>query len=375
MQTATNPTIEKSSAENPTSSQRFMSVDALRGFDMFWIVGGDVLIRSLQKIYDSSVTKGLANQMSHCDWDGFRFYDLIFPMFVFIVGVAIPFSIPKLIEREGKGAAVKRIFIRSVILFLLGIFYMGGVANGFKNVYLAGVLQRIAVAYFFAALLFCFFKPRMLLALTILFLFGYWALMTFVPVPGIGGASYEQGKNLAYWIDQRFLPGQKFEGTLLSTLPAVANCLFGIFAGLLLKTKILSEQKKVFCLLAGGMAGLVLGICWSFQFPIIKLLWTSTYVLVACGISAILLGVFHQIIAVWKLQKWAQPFVWIGMNAITIYLVSAIVGFQKLASRFVGGDIAVALGSWADFVRAVVALVLVFAVVRFLYRRKIFLRL
>jgi predicted acyltransferase len=123
------------------------------------------------------------------------------------------------------------------------------------------------------------------------------------------------------------------------------------------------------------MAGLVLGIGWSFQFPIIKLLWTSTYVLVACGISAILLGVFHQIIEVWKFQKWAQPFVWIGMNAITIYLVSAIVGFQKLAGRFVGGDIAIALGSWADFMRAIIALALVFAVVHFLYRRKIFLRL
>lgn len=342
---------------------------------MFWIVGGDILIRSLQRIHDSSFTRELAKQMEHCDWAGFHFYDLIFPMFVFIVGVAIPFSIPKLIEREGKGAAVKRILVRSAVLFLLGIFYMGGVANGFKNVYLAGVLQRIAVAYFFAALLFCFFKPRTLLALTIFFLFGYWALMTFVPVPGLGSPSYEQGKNLAYWLDQNYLPGKKFEGTLLSTLPAVANCLFGIFAGLLLKTNILSEQQKVFCLLAGGIAGLVLGIGWSFQFPIIKLLWTSTYVLIACGISAILLGVFHQIIEVWKFQKWVQPFVWIGMNAITIYLVSAIVGFQKLAGRFVGGDIAIALGSWAEFIRAIVALGLVFAVVNFLYRRKIFLRL
>ncbi len=354
---------------------RCLSVDALRGFDMFWIVGGDVLIRSLQKIHDSPVTRELAVQMEHCDWAGFHFYDLIFPLFVFIVGVAIPFSIPKMVERDGKGTAVKRIFVRSFILFLLGIFYMGGVANGFKNVYLAGVLHRIAVAYFFAALLFCFFKPRTLIAIIILFLFGYWALLTFVPVPGIGAASYEQGKNLAFWIDQNYLPGRKFEGTLLSTLPAVANCLLGIFAGLLLKTKSLSEQKKVYYLLGAGAASLILGWGWAQQFPIIKLLWTSTYVLVACGISALLLGAFHQIIEVWKFQKWAHPLVWIGMNAITIYLVSAIVGFQKLAGRFVGGDIAIALGSGADFVRAIVALALVFAVVHFLYRRKIFLRL
>ena len=359
----------------PSSPLRFTSVDALRGFDMFWIVGGDVLIRSLQKINDSPLTRGLAEQMEHCDWAGFHFYDLIFPLFVFIVGVAIPFSIPKIIEHDGKPAAIKRIAFRSVILFLLGIFYMGGVANGFKNVYLAGVLHRIAVAYFFAALLFCFFKPRMLIALTLLFLFGYWALLTFVPVPGMGAASYEQGKNLAFWIDQNYLPGRKFEGTLLSTLPAAANCLLGIFAGLLLKTGSLSERQKVYCLLGGGTTSLALGLGWAQQFPIIKLLWTSSYVLVACGISAILLAAFHQFIEVWKFQKWAQPFVWIGMNAITIYLVSAIVGFQKLANRFVGGDIASALGSWADFVRAIVALALVFAVVRFLYRRKLFLRL
>ena len=357
------------------SEPRFISVDALRGFDMFWIIGGDFLVRSLPKIHNSAATRELAEQMDHCSWAGFHFYDLIFPLFVFIVGVAIPFSIPKLIERDGRKAAVKRIFFRSLILFLLGIFYMGGVANGFKNVYLAGVLHRIAVAYFFAALFFCFCKTRILIGLTVLFLGGYWALLTFIPVPGIGDVSYEQGKNLAYWIDQNYLPGQKFEGTLLSTFPAVANCLLGIFAGLLLKNTIFSEQKKVFWLLGSGTASVVLSLAWSQQFPIIKLLWTSTYVLVACGCSAILLAVFHQIIQIWKFQKWAQPFVWIGMNAIPIYLISAIVGFQKLANRFVGGEIATLLGPRADFARAVIALTLVLAVVRFLYRRKIFLRL
>jgi predicted acyltransferase len=375
MQTIESSSLTAKSSTDSNSQSRFMSVDALRGFDMFWIVGGDFLIRSLDEIHDSPFTRGLAGQMEHCEWAGFHFYDLVFPLFVFIVGIVIPFSIPRIIERGGKTAAVKRIFIRSAILFLLGILYMGGISHGFKNVYFAGVLHRIAVAYFFAALLFCFFKPRTLLALAVLFLVGYWALMTFVPVPGIGAPSYEQGKNLAHWIDQKFLPGQKFEGTLLSTLPAVANCLLGIFAGLLLKNKTLSEQQKVFCLLGGGAASLILGIAWSVQFPIIKLLWTSTYVLVACGISAILLGLFHQVIEIWNFRKWSQPFVWIGMNAITIYLVSAILNFQRQANRLVGSDVASALGPWADFARSMVALVCVFAIVRFLYRRKIFLRL
>src|SRR5215471_9064645 len=156
----TNPTLEAAAppavAEKPRAAIRLVSVDALRGFDMFWIVGGDLVIRSLPAIHDSAFTRGMAAQMEHCPWAGFHFYDLIFPLFVFIVGVSLVFSISRMVERAGRFAAVKRIFIRSVILFLLGIFYMGGVADGFKNVYFAGVLHRIAVAYFFAALIFCF---------------------------------------------------------------------------------------------------------------------------------------------------------------------------------------------------------------------------
>jgi predicted acyltransferase len=361
--------------EPAVSGRRFISVDALRGFDMFWIIGGDYLVRSLPKIHDSAATRWLAGQMEHCEWAGCHFYDLIFPLFVWIVGVAIPFSLPKLIEREGYAAAVRRIVVRSVVLFLLGVFYMGGVANGFKNVYLAGVLHRIAVAYFFAALLFCFCPPRTLAVWAVVLLVGYWALLTFVPVPGIGPASYAQGKNLAYYIDQHWLPGRKFEGTLLSTMAAVANCLLGIFAGLLLKDARRSEREKVAWLAGAGLISLVVGLLWARQFPIVKLLWTSSYVLVACGISAILLAVFHQVTEVWRRRTWCQPLVWIGMNAITIYLVSAVANFRRLAERFVGGDVAVWLGKYGDLTKAVVALAMALTVVHFLYRRKIFLRL
>src|SRR3974377_1722615 len=122
-------------------SVRLMSVDALRGFDMFWIIGGDYLVRSLPATHDSPVTRELAAQMEHCEWAGLHFYDLIFPLFVFIVGVSLVFSISRILERKGRAAAVRRIVSRSVVLFFLGILYMGGLANGFKNVYLAGVLH------------------------------------------------------------------------------------------------------------------------------------------------------------------------------------------------------------------------------------------
>src|SRR5581483_3633482 len=165
------------------SQARLISIDALRGFDMFWILGGDWVVRSFVKIHDSTVTRALAAQMEHCDWAGFHFYDLIFPLFIFLAGISLVFSISRMIERAGRAAAVKRIFLRSLILFLLGVFYMGGVADGFRNVYLAGVLQRIAGAYFFAALIFCFFRTRSMILICLGLLVGYWALMTLVPVP------------------------------------------------------------------------------------------------------------------------------------------------------------------------------------------------
>ncbi len=359
-----------------SASTRLLSLDALRGFDMFWIMGGDYVVRAWPKLHDSPMPRGLAAQMEHCEWAGFHFYDLIFPLFIFIVGVSLVFSISRMVEREGRAAAIKRIVFRSVILFLLGILYMGGVANGFKNVYLAGVLHRIAVAYFFAALIFCFFRTRAVVLICMALLAGYWTLMTFVPVPGIGALSLAgPGQNLAHYLDELYLPGQKFEGTLLSTLPAVANCLLGVFAGLLLQNDAVAAQRKVYWLLGGGVVSLVLGLAWALEFPIIKLLWTPTYVLVACGYSAILLGIFYQIVELWQFRKWARLLVWIGMNAITIYLVASVVNFRRLATRFVGGDITTLLGNYSDLVTSLVALALVFWLVNFLYRRKVFLRL
>jgi predicted acyltransferase len=381
---------------SPRPAIRLAYLDALRGFDMFWIMGGDMIFRSLPKIHDSALTRALAAQMEHCEWIGFHFYDLIFPLFVFIVGASLVFSISRMLERSGRPATLKRIFVRSLFLFLLGIFYMGGISNGFKNIYFAGVLHRIAVAYFFTALIFLFalspsppweerradgstltnFKLCCLIALCLSLLFGYWILLTFVPVPGIGTPSLvEPGKNLAHYIDDLYLPGRRFEGTILSTMAAVANCLLGVFAGLLLKDAALPNQKKVYCLLAGGVLSLALGFAWSLQFPIIKLLWTSTYVLIACGYSAILLAAFVQIIEIWNFRRWAQPFIWLGMNAIAIYIIANIVGFHRLALRFVGGDIRAFLGSFADLAQALIATAFALFVVHFLYRRKIFLRI
>jgi len=197
---------------------------------------------------------------------------------------------------------------------------------------------------------------------------------------------YDMGYNLANHLDFEHLGGRMYdtywdpEG-LLSTLPAIVTGLLGIFAGLLLKNTKVPDMKKVAYLLAFGACGVVLGLAWGTEFPIIKKIWTSSYVLVAGGFSAMLLGIFFWIVDVMKFQFWCRPFVWMGMNSITIYMTSNIIGgFRKLGTRLAGGDVknffdhSVAQG-FGDLVIAIAGLALAFWFVNFLYRKKIFIRL
>jgi predicted acyltransferase len=366
-------------------SSRLTSLDALRGFDMFWIVGGEELIHALRKISDSDVVRVLDDQMDHVPWEGFHFYDLIFPLFVFVVGVSLVFSLGRTLAQEGRAAVINRVLRRAVLLYLLGLFYYGGFElrgdyAPFHQIRLLGVLQRIALAYLFAGLAFCFLSPRAQVVCCIGLLVGYWALLTYIPVPGVGSGDFTEGKNLANYIDQQYLPLRKWDGDhdpegLLSTLPAIATCLLGVFAGALLKSTRFGSGWKVFALLGGGLVLLALGWLWNEQLPVIKKIWTSSFVLVAGGYSCLLLGAFYLVIDVWRLKAWAQPFIWVGMNAITIYMVHDIVNFDRLAQRLVGGDLKPYFGQWHALVSACVVVAMTLGLCHFLYRRKIFLRL
>jgi len=194
--------------------------------------------------------------------------------------------------------------------------------------------------------------------------------------------------NLTDYLDQKYLPGRKYDGTydpegILSTMPAIVTGLLGIFAGLLIRKKSVTDNKKVLYLLGSGVAGVALGTWWGLELPIIKKIWTSSYVLVAGGYSALLLGAFYWIVDVRKWRMWCQPFVWIGMNPLTLYLASNFMGglgFEKLAQRLTGGpvkkwlDTHVAAGC-GDLVIATVAVALFLWFAHFLYQKKIFIRL
>lgn len=393
-----------------------MSLDALRGFDMFWIMGGDALARALAAFGDGPLTGGLARQLTHAEWEGFHFYDLVFPLFVFVMGASIVFSMERLLEERGLRGALLRVFARFALLFAVGIFYSGGFTSAWPEIRLLGVLNRLALCYLGAALLYCLLRerPRLLAGLAAALLVAYWALMSFVPYPdlrpvdGAGRRVSEPmtaenvaqlnwgttttlrgivgpGLNLANYLDARFLPGKLWEKTwdpegLLSTLPALASALLGVLAGGLLLQGRVGERRKVGLLALAGSISVVLGFAWGIEFPVVKKLWTSSFVLVSAGFSALLLALFHHVIEVRGKRAWCAAFVWYGMNPITVYLADNLVGFRRVAARFLGGDVKaffdarVGVGC-GDLVLSLGEIAVGLCLVWFLHRRRIFLRL
>src|SRR5436190_7599293 len=176
--------------------QRLMSLDALRGFDMFWIIGADALVYALERIANNgadtappdapfSIARLLAYELKHASWVGFHFYDLIFPLFVFMVGVSTVFSLRRLVETHGRAEAVKRVIRRGVLLYVIGVLYSGGISEGWSNIRWAGVLNRIAFCYLCTGLIFLFCNLRVMIGISVALLVGYWAMMSFVPIRNI----------------------------------------------------------------------------------------------------------------------------------------------------------------------------------------------
>lgn len=386
-----------------------MSLDALRGFDMFWIAGGGFVVSALDRWSDHPLIGYLKKQLTHVEWEGFRFYDLIFPLFVFLVGVSIVVAIPKSIAKRGRGGTVRHILTRGLLLFAIGVVYYGGISNGWDEVRWLGVLNRIAICYTVTALLFVFLRQRWLVTFALVSLVGYWAALGLISIRDIRLESsaleklkeqtgednvvtlfqntrdrirgqFEPGYNLANHFDFQFLPGRKNdiywdpEG-LLSTLPAIVTCLLGVFAGRWLMNQRIAPSVRSLGLVVSGFLLMALGYLWGLQFPVVKKIWTSSYVLVAGGYSLILLGAFHQVVDVWAFRRWCQPFVWIGANALTVYLAARFLDFGSVAQRVAGGPVKSMLGQAGDTLVALLAVGLLFWFARFLYRRQIFLRL
>ena len=371
------------SEKNP-SPGRILSIDALRGFDMFWIMGSSELAIALLALSRSNWAIRLVSQFRHSNWSGFTFYDLIFPLFLFIVGLTIPFSLVKY-RSEGKTnfkSAYSRIISRTLILFFLGLCINGFLDFNFAAMRWPGVLQRIAVCYLIAAVIVLHIRsksqPAAIGIIIAIILIGYWLVMRFVPVTGFAASEYMSREgNLAGYIDRLLIPGRLYykfgdnEG-LLSTIPALATTLSGVLTGRMLK----SNKTHIFKLkwiFISAAAALALGILWNFSFPVNKILWTSSFVLVTSGCSLLLLGLFYWLIDYKGYKRWAFPFIVIGMNAITIYVVQGLFDFGIIVNIAIHGFVGY-MGPAQDIFSLICLIALKWLFLYFLYKKKIFLK-
>jgi predicted acyltransferase len=361
--------------ERMAPTPRLSSLDALRGFDMCWIIGLHSALNALIARYcpESEFGRFVSSQLEHVPWEGFHFYDLIFPLFIFLAGVSQSIALPRRIEREGTKAAVLHLLSRGLVLFLIGIFYSGGMTDGWEKIRWMGVLQRIALTTTIAGLLSLRLPTRGLVAFCAVLLVGYELPFHWIPVPETGATGFAQGANIANYLDSVLLPGRLHGKTwdpegLLSTLPAIVTALLGLLAGRWL-TSGRDPAKIVRGLLGAGALLVVAGWCWHPLFPVIKKLWTSSFVLVAAGWSAILLGIFYWLVDAKGYSAWTPPFVWVGSNPILLYVLSGMGLFIQIGTRFAGKSAAPL--SWAAPVFAFAAMLLV---AHWMYRQKIFVR-
>lgn len=329
-------------------SERLLSLDALRGFDLFWIVGGHAIVTSLHALTGWEWLGWTNGLLRHVEWDGFLPYDLIFPLFLFLAGVSTPFSLSSRLEAGARGEACRKAVQRGLLLVLLGIVYNNGLQwKGLEAMRFGSVLGRIGLACMFAQLIFIFNhrSPRRLWYWLAGVLVGYFVIMKTGHAPGFAPGDLTMQGNFASYVDRTLLPGKLNKGIhdpegVLATLPAVGNALLGILAGLWLRRPSgeVSGDRKAGVLALAGLVSLATGAVWNVSFPINKQLWTSSFVLWTCGWAGLLLGFFYWTVDVrgW-LRRPGEFFAVIGVNSIFIYMAGGFISFSYTAQALFGG--------------------------------------
>ncbi len=370
--------------EEKAGSGRLVSLDALRGFDMFWIMGGKYIFVSLAALTGLPVLEWWAQQLDHVSWHGFHFYDMVFPLFLYIAGVSFPFSLAyKYKEPDRRTALYTDIFRRGLILVLLGWIYSNKIRFDFENLRYGSVLGRIGLAWMFAALIYInvrSFTFRFLWFWALLMV--YWLLLIVFPATDLGATDpFSMEGNLAGYIDRLLMPGKLMTPThdpegILSTVPAISTALLGMLTGEYLMSGALKERPglKVLTITLAGVLFVFLGKIWGLILPINKTLWTGSFVCFVGGLSIILFSLFYLVIDVWKYRKWAFFFVVIGVNSITIYLAKKVLDFKYTARFVFGGLIELFPDNWSPLLSALGYTFIGWLLLYFLYRKRIFLK-
>ncbi|WP_413668840.1 acyltransferase family protein [Mucilaginibacter sp. Mucisp86] len=381
MATTANQASAKQADDINTAPTRLFSLDALRGFDMFWIMGGEEIFHGMAKATGSPFWGAIANQFTHPDWNGFHLYDLIFPLFLFMAGVSTPFSVGRELEKgKTRQQLLLRVIKRAFILVLLGLV----VNNGIKIMPIAeirfpSVLGRIGIAYMFANIIYLYSKERWQMFWFCFFIVGYWLLLKFTSAPGFPMGDLTMRGNFASYVDRSILPGRLYLGIhdpegLFSTIPAISTGILGILTGLLLKKGGVTQMRKVTTMAVVGVIFMILAQIWNLDFPINKNLWTSSFVLHVGGLSLLLMALFYYIIDVKGYQKWAFYFRVIGMNSILIYISGHFIKWDYTTEGFFGWIGQLVGDPYNIVVMAICYVMVKWLFLYYLYTKKTFLR-
>lgn len=356
--------------------ERIMSVDVLRGFDMFWIAGGGNVFRVVVSLLCGGlIPAGLSYHLGHPEWLGFSAWDMIMPLFLFIVGTSMPFAFKKRMETgQGGGKLYLKILRRVLILWILGMIAQGHLLSfDFSKLHFySNTLQSIATGYLVASLVLLNLPFFGQIAVTVSLLLVYGLLLMFVPVPGHGAWLLTPDANLALWVDQMVL-GRFRDGThytwILSSLGFSATVMMGVHAGQVLISS--KTQKQKLCWLLGlGIACLVAGRVWGIWLPIIKHIWTSSMALWAAGWSFLLLAAFYAVVDVFGFRKWSFFFMVIGMNSIVAYMLG-----EFMEPSFLIKALGVSIPDVVDGALDILTFAILWTGLYVMYRKRFFVRI
>ena len=374
-----------------SSSKRLESLDALRGFDLFFLVALGPLMHSLARTANVEWLNESMWVFSHVSWEGFSPWDLIMPLFLFMSGISMPFSLSRYKSISDKRPLLRRLAKRILLLWIFGMMCQGNLlALDPNTIYLySNTLQAIATGYLITALLFLFTSRRTQIITAVVLLLVYWTAMQFITVDGYGGGNYTPQGNLAEWIDNTVLgrfrdTAQVIDGKvvvadwyhytwILSSLNFGVTVLTGLFAGYIAKDKI-EEKKKLKLYFGTGITMVIAGWLWNFQMPVIKTIWTSSMVLVSSGYCFLLMGLFYYWI---DYKGHRSGITWLkvyGMNSIVAYMLANVVNFRCIGESLFYG-LEQYMGSYYSFLMTLWNIGAVYVIIWFMYKRGIFLKL
>lgn len=373
-----------------SSSKSLESLDALRGFDLFFLVALGPLMHSLARTANVEWLNESMWVFSHVSWEGFSPWDLIMPLFLFMSGISMPFSLSRYKSISDKRPLLRRLAKRILLLWIFGMMCQGNLlALDPNTIYLySNTLQAIATGYLITALLFLFTSRRTQIITAVVLLLVYWTAMQFITVDGYGGGNYTPQGNLAEWIDNTVLgrfrdTAQVIDGKvviadwyhytwILSSLNFGVTVLTGLFAGYIAKDKI-EEKKKLKLYFGTGITMVIAGWLWNFQMPVIKTIWTSSMVLVSSGYCFLLMGLFYYWI---DYKGHRSGITWLkvyGMNSIVAYMLANVVNFRCIGESLFYG-LEQYMGSYYSFLMTLWNIGAVYVIIWFMYKRGIFLK-